>query len=68
MSYQDFPRLSQENKNFVGTVLFYFSKVFDCIPHDLLTKKLYGYSLSEDTQTFVHKVACVVNLGFAFTD
>ena len=45
---------SRGNKTFMGTVLMYLSKAFDCIPHDLLVAKLYAYGLSEDAVTFVH--------------
>ena len=52
----------------MGTVLWDFSKAFDCIPHDLHSGKLHAYGLSEDALTLVHKVARVVNLKLAITD
>ena len=59
---------SRANKNLVSTVLLDLSKVFDCMPHDLLAEKLRAYGLSEDALTFVHKVSRVVNFKLAFTD
>ena len=52
----------------MGTVFLDISKAFDCIPHNLFAEKLPAYGLSEDIQTFVHKVARVVNLELAFTN
>ena len=39
-------RLYLDNNYFVGAVMTYLSKTFDCIPHDLLTAKLEAYVLT----------------------
>ena len=41
---------SQDNKSLVGTVLMDLSKVFDCIPHDLLAAKLHVYGFYQKMQ------------------
>ena len=43
-----------DNNLFIGTVLMDLSKVFDCIPYDLLIAKLHAYGLDFDTVTFLH--------------
>ena len=43
-----------DNKNFVGKVLMYLYKAFECILHYLLVEKLHAYGLSEDAVTFVY--------------
>ena len=45
---------SQDNKNFVGTVLMDLPKPFDYAPHDLVAAKLHAFGLSEDAVSFVH--------------
>ena len=45
---------SLDDKSIIGAVLMYFSKGFDCIPHDLLVAKLHVYGLSMDAITFVY--------------
>ena len=35
---------SEDNKNFVGTVLMDLSKAFDCNPHNLLSARLHVHS------------------------
>ena len=44
---------SQDNKNFVGTVLMDLPKPFDYAPHDLVAAKLHAYGLSEEAVSFV---------------
>ena len=56
-----FSPTSMKNFQFV-----WYSKV--SLRHNLLAEKLQPYGLSEDALTFVHKVACVINLKLAFTD
>ena len=43
-----------DEKFLVGTVLMDLSKVFDSIPHDLITAKLHAYSFSQKTVTFIY--------------
>ena len=43
-----------ENKKIVGTVLMDLSKVFDCIPYDLLIGKLNAYDFNEKALTFLY--------------
>ena len=45
---------SLDDKNIIGAVLMALSKVFDCIPHDLLVAKLHPYGLSMDAITFIY--------------
>ena len=45
---------SKHSAFLVGTVLMDFSKVFDCIPHDLLIAKLNAYGLSQKTVTLIY--------------
>ena len=47
-------RHALDNNLFTGAVLMDLSKVFDCIPHDLLIAKLHIYGLDFDTVTFLH--------------
>ena len=47
-------RHALDNNLFTGTVLMDLSKVFDCIPHDLLIAKLHIYGLDFDIVTFLH--------------
>ena len=47
-------RHALDNNLFTGTVLMDLSKVFDCIPYDLLIAKLHAYGLDFDTVTFLH--------------
>ena len=43
------------DKNFiVGAVLTYISKVFDCIPHDLLIATLSAYSLNSYSLCYIY--------------
>ena len=42
------------NKKIVGTVLMDLSKVFDCIPHDLLIAKLHAYGFNKKALTFLY--------------
>ena len=39
---------SLDNQKFVRAVLIDLSKVFDCIPHDLLVAKVHPYGFSID--------------------
>ena len=39
---------SLDNQKFVGAVLMDLSKVFDCVPHDLLVAKMHAYGFSID--------------------
>ena len=39
---------SLDNQKFVGAVLMDPSKVFDCVPHDLLVTKMHAYGFSID--------------------
>ena len=45
---------SLDEKVLVGTILMDFSKVLDCIPHDLLIAKLHAYGFSQKTVTFTY--------------
>ena len=47
-------RHALDNNLFPGAVLMDLSKVFICIPHDLLIAKLHAYGLDFDTVTFLH--------------
>ena len=41
-----------DNKNYVGSVLMDLSKVFDCIPQEILIAKMNAYGFSENSLTF----------------
>ena len=43
-----------DNKKIVGTVLMDLSKVFDCIPHDLLISRLHAYGFNKKALTFLY--------------
>ena len=45
----------------VGAVLTDLSKVFDCIPHDLLIAKLVAYGLSESEQALMYVLSYLSN-------
>ena len=42
-----------DNEHFVGAVLMDLSKVFDCIPYDLLIAKLSAYGLSNEDLDYI---------------
>ena len=45
---------SLDDKNIIGAVLMDLSKVFDCIPHDLLLAKLHANGLTIDAIIFIY--------------
>ena len=45
---------SLDHKNIIGAVPMDLSKVFDCIPHNLLVARLHAYGLSMDAITFIY--------------
>ena len=50
---EDF-KASLDNKKLVETALIDLSKVFDCIPHDLLIAKLHAYGLIAEALTILY--------------
>ena len=44
---------SLDNQKFVRAVLIDLSKVFDCIPHDLLVAKVHPYGFSIDLLKYI---------------
>ena len=47
-------KASLDNKKLVETALIDLSKVFDCIPHDLLIAKLHAYGLIAEALTILY--------------
>ena len=43
-----------DNKKIVGVVLMDLSKVFDCVPHDLLIAKLHAHGFTKKALTFLY--------------
>ena len=55
---------SLDNDYLVGALLMDLSKVFDCIPHDLLIAKLHAYGFNEDALVLIYsylkrRIQCV---------
>ena len=50
---EDF-KASLDNKKLIETALIDLSKVFDCIPHDLLIAKLHAYGLIAEALTILY--------------
>ena len=38
-----------DESGFVGTILMYLSKTYDCLPHDLMVAKLKAYGLAKES-------------------
>ena len=46
LSYVDSVQVIVDNSGVVGTILMDLSKVFDCLPHELLLAKLHAYGVN----------------------
>ena len=55
-SFKTYRRMEEslDHKNIIGAVPMDLSKVFECIPHDLLVAKLHAHGLSMDAITFIY--------------
>ena len=47
-------RSKLDNNYLVGAIILDLSKVFDCIPHDLLIAKLHAYGFDEDALVLIY--------------